>query len=317
MLFAFLTTLEQMMRIMLFLLIGFGLNRLRILPKGAGTGISRLVTTVFLPSLLIHSNMTEFHLANIGRYGGLVLLGSVLWLVVTVICIPVSKKLSGGDTLEHRKYLYGFSFPNTSAIGTPLVLALLGTAGLLEFNLFLILWIIMTYAWGINLFLENKQKTGWKRILAQVFNPVFVAMLIGLLLGALDAKNWIPPLAVNLLSDLGSCYVPVSLLMVGYTVAEYPLADVFKRPKSYVFAAIRLILIPAVILLVALGLGFTKSVATLAVLAFACPCGMNVVVFPASYGQDCKTGASIVLISCLGSILTVPVLYALLQQLFQ
>ena len=103
--------------------------------------------------------------------------------------------------------------------------------------------------------------------------------------------------------------------MVGYTVAEYPLADVFNRPKSYVFAAIRLILIPAVILLVALGFGFTKSVATLAVLAFAC--GMNVVVFPASYGQDCKTGASIVLISCLGSILTVPVLYALLQQLFQ
>ena len=35
------------------------------------------------------------------------------------------------------------------------------------------------------------------------------------------------------------------------------------------------------------------------------------VVFPASYGQDCKTGASIVLLSCVGSILTVPVLYAI------
>ena len=40
------------------------------------------------------------------------------------------------------------------------------------------------------------------------------------------------------------------------------------------------------------------------------------VVFPASYGQDCKTGASIVLLSCAGSILTVPVLYAIVQVLF-
>jgi len=50
--------------------------------------------------------------------------------------------------------------------------------------------------------------------------------------------------------------------------------------------------------------------------AFAGPSGMNVVVFPASYGQDCKTGASIVLLSCAGSILSVPVLYAIVQVLF-
>jgi len=35
-----------------------------------------------------------------------------------------------------------------------------------------------------------------------------------------------------------------------------------------------------------------------------------------AYGQDCKTGASIVLLSCAGSILTVPVLYAIVQVLF-
>ena len=43
---------------------------------------------------------------------------------------------------------------------------------------------------------------------------------------------------------------------------------------------------------------------------------MNVVVFPASYGQDCETGASIVMISSLGSIITVPLMYALVQTLF-
>ena len=54
----------------MFLVVGFGLNRLKILPKGAGGGVSKLVTTVFLPALLIHSNMTEFRLAEVGSYGG-------------------------------------------------------------------------------------------------------------------------------------------------------------------------------------------------------------------------------------------------------
>ena len=57
-------------------------------------------------------------------------------------------------------------------------------------------------------------------------------------------------------------------------------------------------------------------VATLAVIAFSGPSGMNVVVVPASYGQNCETGASIVMISSLGSILTVPLMYALVQTLF-
>ena len=44
MLTAFFTTLMEMARISLFLVVGFGLNRLHILPKGAGAGISRLDT---------------------------------------------------------------------------------------------------------------------------------------------------------------------------------------------------------------------------------------------------------------------------------
>lgn len=316
MLFAFLSTLEQMVRITLFLLIGFGLNRLRILPAGAGTGISRLITTVLVPAFLIYSNMTEFRIENVSTYGRLVVLGVIFLTAAILLGMVVAKKLSGGNPLERGIYLYGLCFPNSSAVGTPLVIALLGSAGLLEFNLFLLSWVFMTYAWGINLFLGSKEEKGLKQILIRLFNPVFSSTLIGLLLGACNAMQWMPSIAVELLGDLGSCYIPISLLMVGYTIADYPLNDVFLRPKSYVFASFRLIFIPLVALLVSFWLGLPKSAATLAVVAFACPSGMNVVVFPASYGQDCKTGASIVLISCLGSILTVPVLYALLQYFF-
>ena len=317
MLTAFLTTLGEMTRILLFLVVGFGLNRLHILPKGAGAGISRMITMVFLPAMLIYNNMTVFNLADVASYSQLVLVGALMWTIVTLISLPIAKKLSGGDMLERGVYLYGLSFSNTGAVGTPLALALLGTAGLFRFNLFLMSFSVMTYAWGVNLFLEVERKNSLKRFLVHLLNPVFVSMLIGLVLGALGARNWMPSLLVNFVGDLGSCFVPVSLLLTGYTIADYPMGEMFNRPKSYLFALLRLLIYPLLVLVLAKLMGLSLIVATLAVLAFAGPSGMNVVVFPASYGQDCRTGASIVLLSSVSAVITVPILYALVQVLFQ
>ena len=316
MLTAFLTTLGEMTRILMFMVLGFGLNRLHILPKGSGAGISRLITMVLIPALLIYNNMTEFQLANVGQYSRLVLMGVFLWTAMTLVSLPIAKKLAGGKALDRGVYLYGLSFPNTGAIGMPLSLALLGSAGLFRFNLFLVMFSIMTYAWGVGLFLDTERKNPIKRFFVHLLNPVFGSMCIGMTLGALGAKNWMPALAVNFMGDLGSIYAPLSLLLTGYTIADYPLTEMFHLPKSYLFTFLRLIVYPlAAVLLVKL-VGGDLMMATMAVIAFSGPSGMNVVVFPASYGQDCETGASIVMISSLGSILTVPVLYALVQNFF-
>ena len=316
MLTVFLTTLGEMTRILMFMVLGFGLNRLHILPKGSGAGISRLITMVLIPALLIYNNMTEFQLAGIREYSQLVLLGVFLWTAVTLVSVPIASKMAGGNPLDRGVYLYGLSFPNTGAIGMPLSLALLGTTGLFKFNLFLVMFSIMTYAWGVGLFLDTERKNPVKRFLVHLLNPVFVSMCIGMTLGALGAKNWLPSLVTEFVGDLGGMYAPLSLLLTGYTIADYPISEMFHLPKSYLFTALRLLVYP----LAAVGLvkliGGDLFMATMAVIAFSGPSGMNVVVFPASYGQDCETGASIVMISSLGSILTVPLLYALVQNFF-
>jgi predicted permease len=111
-------------------------------------------------------------------------------------------------------------------------------------------------------------------------------------------------------------YAPLSLLLAGYTIADYPLSEMFHLPKSYLFTALRLLVYPLIAVLLVKLVGGDLFMATMAVIAFSGPSGMNVVVFPASYGQNCETGASIVMVSSLGSILTVPLLYALVQNFF-
>lgn len=313
---AFLITLEQMGRILLFLILGFGLNRLRILPKETSAALSKLITMVLMPAILIYSNMTEFNLANVAEYGQLVLLGGLFVGIVVLLSHPVSRLLAGKNYADRGLYLYSLIFPNTGAVGTPLVLTLLGTVGYFQYNLFLLVTVILTYVWGIGLFLNTERKNPIKRFFVNMLNPVFISMFTGLVLGALGAKNWMPTLVMGALKDLSACYVPLSLLFTGYRVADYPLGEVFTHPRSYVFSLFRLIIIPALTILLAWVLRLPNTVATLVAFTFASPCGMNVVVFPASYGQDCRTGSSMVLLSSLASILTVPVIYALVQLLF-
>ena len=164
--------------------------------------------------------------------------------------------------------------------------------------------------------LNTERRNPIKRFLIHLLNPVFVSMCIGMSLGALGAKNWMPSLVLEFVGDLGGMYAPLSLLLTGYTIADYPLSEMFHLPKTYLFTGLRLLVFPLIAVILVKLVGGDLLMATMAVIAFSGPSGMNVVVFPASYGQNCETGASIVMVSSLGSILTVPLLYALVQNFF-
>lgn len=291
------------------------MNRMKILPKGSGLGISRLVTNLLIPALCLYSNMMEFDPANVGQYGMLVLLGGAVWAAPTVLGRPLAKWLSKGDSLKYGIYEYSISFPNTGAVAIPLIYAFMGETGLFYYGLFALPMVIMTYAWGVELFMDMERNNPVKRFFTHLLNPVFIALVAGLVLGALDAKNWMPGAVTGAVGDLRNCYVPVSLILTGYMVAEHPLKNAFRSPTSWLVVALRLVIIPLLGLGAIWLLGCSELVATLILLILASPCGMNVVIFPAAYGKDCTTGVSLVLPSLLGAIVTVPLLYALLQMI--
>ena len=79
--------------------------------------------------------------------------------------------------------------------------------------------------------------------------------------------------------------------------------------KVYVVTAMRLIVIPAVMMLVLKALGTSEAIMILALIAFATPLGLNTVVYPAAYGGETKTGASMAMISHTLSVITIPLMY--------
>lgn len=301
----------QMMVVLMLLLIGYVFNRKKWMPKEAEIVLSKLVTLLFLPSLTFNTFLTRCTVENLRQYSSLVLYGSVLVLAMILLSYPVAKLIAGGDSYKAGVLRYCISFPNTGAVGTPLVIALFGTMGLFQFNLFNLGVGIACYSWGIAQLLPSHGKKTFWQSMRSILNPNFLAMVFGGILGITGVAAKLPEVVFSGLDRVGTCYTIVSLILTGFIIADYRPQEILGDKKVYLVTALRLIVLPGLVLA---GMKFMHAsvlLLTMTCLHIACPCGMNVVVFPAAYRMDSRFGASLVLITSALSVITVPIIYTL------
>ena len=316
MLETFLTTFEQMVRIVILLALGFAFNKLHLVSRAAENVLSKMVTLMFLPCLTLYSYTVNCDFSALVTYSQWALIGALCTAISMALAVVLAPRFAGGNAYLKGVYRYTFAFPNTGGVATPLILAFFGTAGLFQHSMFSFLQGIMCYTWGIMQLQPAEGRHNLMFYVKRIFSANFVAMLIGMVLGLLGAKNWMPSVVLTTVNELGSCYVTIALLLTGFSIADYPIHEVMGDPKIYIYSFLRLLLIPALYLLLMKVLNAPYMLALFAVLSFACPCGMNSVVYPAAYGEDCKPGASMVLVSSLLAVVTVPVMYALTGVVF-
>ena len=312
----FFMTLQEMLQILLLLLLGFLLRKWNIIPDGACTALSRLVAFLLIPSLNLYSNMMECKLTSLAAYSQWVLYGGVLAAISVLCSIALARYFSPDDSYVRGMYRYGLATTNTGVVAMPLMLAFYGTAGLFQFNLFQFVLVMVTYTWGIAQLLPDKQKTTFLGSLRKCINPNSIAMISGMILGLLGVTEWMPPVVLETVGGLADCYVEIALIVSGASIAEHPLSQVLSSKKSYLYSLLRLVLLPGLFVALLLAVRAPQMVCIMAALAFASPCGMNVVVYPSAYGKDCGAGVGMVLLSSIGSVFTVPLIYAALQMMF-
>lgn len=303
-----------MLRILVIAGIGYVFAKFRVVPKSFEEVISKLIACLFLPMLTLYTFMTNCTVEKLTANGSLLLFGTLL----TVICMAAGYLLSGklvpDDAYQERVMRYAMVVPNAGAFATPLTLAFLGMEGLFYQSLFLFSHTVVCYSWGIMQLQPSDRGRGAAAYARRLFNPNTVSMLIGMVLGLTNAAEWMPPILVESVSDFSDCYVPMALMLIGYAIADFPLREMLPTKTTYSFVALRMLLMPIAFLFLMKLLNAPYYACYFACAAYACPCGMNTVIYPIAYGQDCRDSVAIVLFSSAVSIVTIPLLYALIQQ---
>lgn len=305
----FLATLSPMLVLLLCMITGFVLNKKKLCPENTATVLSRLETYVLCPALVLHTFCKYCTRASLAQQYRLILY-CLLTVAVAMGLAYLLSPLFAEKGYTRRIYQYALTFANFSFMGNAIVPAVLGEEMLYAYMLFSLPLNIGVYTWGIAILIPRQSSGG--SVLKSLINPVFLSVLLGAALGLTGLGARLPDFVSGTLSSLGACMGPIAMVLTGFVIGNYRLRELLSNKKVYIATALRLLVLPVAFLLLLKALGADRTALTLCLFGFATPLGLNTVVFPAAYGGDTATGASMAMISHTLCVLTIPLLYTLL-----
>jgi len=305
----FVSTINQTAFLFGFIIIGFILASRKILPEGSAAVLSKLENTVFIPALVMGTFIENFTIERISSAWQLIVISSVIALVAIPFAILVSKLVTK-DKYIQKIYTYGLSFSNFGFMGNAVVSSLFPDI-FFEYLIFTLpLWILI-YLWGVPrlLIADSGKKQTFRESLKSFVNPMFVAMLIGMIIGLL--KIPLPAWMVSLITVSGNCMSPVAMILTGVVVSSISLKKTFTNVRIYIISIVRLIIMPVVFVWVASLFNIPQSIYICALCSLAMPLGLNTIVIPSALGKDTTIAAGMAIISHLLSCITIPLIFSI------
>ena len=307
----FTATLNQMAFLFTFIVIGYILSKLKLIPDNAAGILSKLENYVFIPALVLGTFISNFTTEKLSTSWKLSVGCLVLEVVVIAVSLVAVRLVAKGKYIQNI-YLYGLCFSNFSFMGNAVVSTLFPNI-FLEYIVFtLVLWTLI-YLWGApSLLIGGSEVKGIKDRLKSFLNPMFFCMIIGMVIGVF--KIPMPSFVGSAITSTANCMSPVAMLLTGMTIAKINIKKVLKIKSIYVVSVLRLIVYPL------LFIGFVKLVplsetfVICAVASLTMPLGLNTIVIPAGYGKDTTMASGMALISHLLAVITIPIIFLIFDK---
>ena len=302
------STLQQMSVLMGLILIGYIISRTGAVPASGASVLSKMENNVFIPALVLSTFWKGFTPESLGS-AWIFVAGGFGVLALSIPAAVLLARFCAKDDYTRKIYTYGLSFSNFGFMGNAVVLALF-PAVFGDYLVFVLpLWVLI-YLWGVPALLiprKEGEKNSLRSSLKRLVNPMFAAMLVGMVLGLLAVP--LPAFLASGLDSLGGCMSPVAMLLTGMTVSSLDLKKTFTNKSVYLASFFRLVLFPAVFLVLLWLLPLPEDLSLCILCAVAMPLGLSPVVIPGAYGLDTSAAAGMALISHLLSAATIPVVF--------
>ncbi len=297
------------------IIIGFVLKKKRLIPDNADAVMAKLENYIFVPALILSNFMNYCTISSLSQYYTLIIYSAIGLCLVLAISIPMSRIFVRDDRYKRNIYKYALTFANFSFMGNAIVPEILGAADpeiLYKYLLFTLPLNLVVYTWGI-IILIPKGETNQNPI-KNLLNPIFVAILTGAALGLTGFSAYVPSFIATTIDYCKACMAPLAMILTGFVIGGYSIRGLLADKKVYIVSVLRLVVIPVILLGILKLLRASDLAIILAFFAYATPVGMNTIIFPAAYGGETRTGASMAMISHTLCIISIPVLYAVLTR---
>ncbi|WP_251448769.1 AEC family transporter [Vermiculatibacterium agrestimuris] len=287
--------LEGMMFVII-LLGAFTIKKGILTDKGRGE-LTDLILFIVFPCYILDCFIKNIGAFSAGGFIG-VMVASVALQAATIV---LSRLLYPRVDPKRRSILrYAIIVSNSGFLGFPLVGSIFGDQGLIYASIFLIFQRINNFSVGISYFTADGSKGFLRRTLT---HPCIAATLVGVAIMLLELRP--PELVCTVLSSVGSCSTPLSMMLIGMVLASAPKGKLVDR-DIITYSILRLFLMPGGMFLICKLLDMDVVLTGTAVLLTGMPAGTLSVMLGAKYGSDAPFASRLVIFTTLLSLVTIP-----------
>ena len=304
-------TIGQMLVLFSYILMGYVVAKVKAVPENSATVLSKLENNLFVPALVLGTFVKNLTVEKLSSAWKLFLISFIICFVMMLLAVLISKCCSK-DQYIRNIYTYGLAFSNFGFMGNAVVSAVFPDM-FLDYLIFTMpLW-TMIYLWGVPCLLipseEGKQTI--KSRLKSFANPMFAAMIIGVIIGLGGIK--LPAFVTEVVTVTGSCMSPIAMMLTGITVANMDVKKVLSKKSIYVVSVVRLLAFPLIFIALFKFIPMAQNIVVCTICSLAMPLGLSTLVIPGGYGKDTSVAAGMAIVSHLLSAVTIPIIFYLMM----
>lgn len=296
--------LQQTIIMFALMLLGLLLSCRGMITEQGSRDLSNVLLYAVIPCVILRSYMSEFSTEKLRAMG----LSALIAVIAFAASIAVAYLTCG---TRHRIENFAVAFGNAGFIGIPLVTAVFGPEAAFYVVSFSTFANLLQWTYGIVIISGKKETMNLRMVFV---NPVFISMVIGIALFVLQPT--LPTVVTGTIGYIADGNTVLAMIILGYYLSKVQLRGLFADVRLYLFSALRLLVVPAVTILVFLPFPFARGEITLITLiAAATPIASSTAIFAQKFDQDYRRAVSYVCLSTILSVATLPLVMLFAERL--
>lgn len=300
-----LTVGQQVVILFILIAIGFVCGKARLITESGSKCLNELVLYAVTPCVIIKSFSRPFDSAMLTN----ILLAAAVAIAVHMISILIATLIMHDQDAARKKvYRFAVIFSNCGFMSLPLQQAVLGDDGVFYAAIYVAVFNITVWSYGVIMMSGGKKSLSLKKI---IFNPGIIGAVTGVII--FSCSITLPDVISQPIAYIAALNTPVPMLFIGYYLSKSNILDAFRDAKSYAVIALRLVLIPLITFGLLYICGIRDTLLVSCVISASAPAAATTTMFAAKFNRNAALAVNLVTLSTLCSVITMPIIVGFAQ----
>ncbi len=294
----FFSVFTQVVVLFFLIFVGFLCGKLKFLSDNSAKALTDLVLYFATPCMIVKSYLIDFKKELLTDMA----VSIVLSLLIHIVFILLATVLFRKDNKQIFRFATVFS--NAGYMALPLQYAVLGDIGVFLGAGYVAVFNIVLWTYGV----LCMQKQGEKFSIKKAFlNPGVISVFVGILIFIF--KIPLPEILTSAITHMANLNTPLPMIIIGFYLSNIKLGELLNG-KTCMLCAVRLLFFPAIVLFLMYLFGVRGNMLYSMVIAASAPTAAATTMFSVKYGHNPKISVSVVSLTTLLSLISMPLLVA-------